>query len=349
MVIDCDVHHTRKTKEELLPYLKEPWKSEVVKYGFRHLSAGIISQDGGNRRDIKPPDGGPAGSDPHHMKEDLLDKYDYSYAILTGTGHHITGIPDADYASAMVSAWNDHTIEHWLPVDKRYKMALWVAHQDPQQAAREIDRLGDHPDVVSVWFSSTSAMPFGNRFFHPIYEAAQRHNLPIGIHPGNAGGMMAQPAATAAGMARTYLEWHTGVSQTYMAQLTNIILEGTFERFPRLRFYLVEGGFAWLPHLMWRMDAHYKGLRQQAPWLTKLPSEYIADHVRFTTQPLEEPQKHEQLLQIFDMIDAENTLMFSSDYPHWDADDPTYVLRKLPESLQQKVLHDNAADFFGLK
>jgi predicted TIM-barrel fold metal-dependent hydrolase len=60
---------------------------------------------------------------------------------------------------------------------------------------------------------------------------------------------------------------------------------------------------------------------------------------------LEEPKKHEHLAQIFDMIDAENILMFASDYPHWDFDEPTAIERKLPPSARQKVLHDNAAKF----
>ncbi|ANE46083.1 amidohydrolase [Paenibacillus swuensis] len=349
MIFDCDVHHCRRTSQDLLPYLQEPWKTEVAKYGERHLASGILQQEGGMRWDSVPPDGSAPGSNPTFLKTQLLDKYNYTYALLTGTGHHITGIPDPDYAQAVCSAYNDHTMEHWLPQDKRFKMALWVAHQDPHLAAREIDRLGDHPDVIAVWFSSTSKIPFGNRFYHPIYEAAQRKGLPIGIHPGQGGAMMAQASPTAAGMARTYLEWHVCVPQIYMAHLTNLILEGTFEKFPQLQFFLVEGGFAWLPHLLWRMDSHFKGLRQQAPYLKRLPSEYIADHVRLTTQPLEEPKKEEHLIQLFDMIDAENILMYASDYPHWDFDEPNILPRKLSETAKQKILFDNAANFFGLK
>lgn len=349
MIIDCDVHHTRKDQRELAAYMPEPWRSEMLRYGERKMASGILQQEGGMRWDTQPPGGGSPGSDPDFVREQLLDKYNYTYALLSGSGHHVTGIPDPDYAAALVSAWNDHTIEHWLSKDKRLKMALWVAHQDPLLAAKEIDRLGDHPDIIAVWFSSTSRISFGNRFFYPIYEAAERKGLPIGIHPGQGGAMMAQASPTSSGVARSYLEWHVGVSQIYMGHLTSILLEGVFERFPKLRFFLVEGGFAWLPHLLWRMDSHYKGLRQQAPWLKRLPSEYVADHVRLTTQPLEEPGRHEHLLQIFDMMDAENVLMFASDYPHWDFDEPTTIARKLPASARQKIMHDNAAAFFGLR
>jgi predicted TIM-barrel fold metal-dependent hydrolase len=348
MIIDCDIHHSRRSDKDILPYLAEPWKTEVAKYGLRRMDSGILQQEGGMRWDSKPPEGSP-GSDPEFMKLQLLDKYDYKYAILTGGGHHITAIPDPDYAQAVCSAQNDHTIDNWLPVDKRFKSVIWVAHQDPLLAAREIDRLGDHPDMVMVWFSSTSRIPFGNRFYYPIYEAAERKGLPIGIHPGPGSAMFGQASPTSAGVARTYLEWHTCVSQIYMGHLTSILLEGTFEKFPKLRFVLVEGGFAWLPHLMWRMDSHYKGLRQQAPWLKRLPSEYLQDHVRLTTQPLEEPKKEEHLLQIFDMMDAENLLMFSSDYPHWDFDEPSILPRKLAPEVKHKIMYENAAKFFNLK
>jgi predicted TIM-barrel fold metal-dependent hydrolase len=348
MIIDCDVHHARKNSLELPEYLPEPWRSEVLKYGERKLAAGILQQEGGMRWDAAPPEGGSAGSSVEHMQRQLLDRYNIRYAILTGTGHHITGVPDPDYAAAICSAHNDYTIDQWLSKDKRLKSVIWAAHQDPLLAAREIERLGDHPDMVMAWFSSTSRIPFGQRYYYPIYEAAERKGLPIGIHPGQAHAMMAQYASTAAGVAKTYLEWHTCVPQAYMAHLVSLIYEGVFELFPKLKFVFVEGGFSWLPHLLWRMDSHFKGLRQQAPMLRRLPSEYVADHLRLTTQPMDEPKKEEQLLQLFDMFDAENILMYASDYPHWDFEEPSVLPRKLSETARRKIEHDNAAALFGL-
>ena len=105
----------------------------------------------------------------------------------------------------------------------------------------------------------------------------------------------------------------------------------------------VEGGIAWLPHLMWRMDKNYKALRAQTPWLKKLPSEYIRNHLYVTTQPIEETEKPEQLQQIFEMIGAPHMILFSSDYPHWDFDDPrTAIPSFIPEAKRAAIYGGNA-------
>ena len=103
---------------------------------------------------------------------------------------------------------------------------------------------------------------------------------------------------------------------------------------------LVEGGVAWLPALLWRLDAEWKALRSEVPWVTKLPSAYLRDHVRMTSQPIERPADDRQLLAILEMLDAEHLLMFASDYPHWNFDSPTHAFPKLPATLRERIFSE---------
>ena len=341
MLVDCDIHHASPNKEEWLQYLDEPYRTEFARNGPRSLLSGIRYEDGGSRWDA-------SAAKPEHVVEQLLNKYGHRFALLTGNNGSVAGNPDPDYAAAVCKAYNDFTIEKWLPVDDRFVMSMMVPMQDPQLAVREIERLAGHPRIVSIEFwAAAERIPFGSRFYWPIYEAAQRHNLPIHVHPSTIN-TIAAPATSAAGNVTNYLQAHTSLPQFYQAHTISLVLEGVFEVFPGLKIALIEGGFAWAPHVLWRMDKEYKGLRQQAPRLRRLPSEYVRDHVRFGTQPIEEPKKVSHLEQIIDMLGGPEMLLFCTDFPHWDFDEPSVLPKRLGEGAIRKILHDNAVEFFNL-
>ena len=68
---------------------------------------------------------------------------------------------------------------------------------------------------------------------------------------------------------------------------------------------------------------------------------------RLSTQPIEETPQYEHLLQILEMMHADQTLLFSSDFPHWDNDDPVVALRRVPEPLKSRIMFENAAELYG--
>lgn len=83
------------------------------------------------------------------------------------------------------------------------------------------------------------------------------------------------------------------------------------------------------------------------PWVKRMPSEYIREQVRFTTQPMEYPEDPEDLYRMFEMIGSDDFLLFSTDYPHWDFDSPSHVFPKsFPKELRKRILADNARDFY---
>lgn len=347
-IIDADVHNAIRDPHDLLPYLPKAWHRQWLRSGVG-VSSPYYSPIGVSRRDAKPDSGGSPGSDPEFLIRHHLDRYDIDYAILTGSG--VLGISlhvNPDFANAVTTAYNDWLVEAWLKKSKRFKGSIIINANDPQAAAKEIDRMAHHPDVVQVIMASGARMLYGQRFYHPIYEAAERNGLPVAVHPGTEGRGIAGPP-TPSGYPTTYFEWHNILPANYMAHVNSLVSEGVFEKYPNLTFVAIEGGIAWLPHLMWRMDKNYKGLREQVPWLKRMPSEYIREHIRLTTQPIEEPERPEDLVHIFKIIGAEDIVMFSSDYPHWDFDNPKVALPPMPQDMKKAIMWDNAAKLYGIE
>jgi predicted TIM-barrel fold metal-dependent hydrolase len=133
-----------------------------------------------------------------------------------------------------------------------------------------------------------------------------------------------------------------------MAHAVSLIAEGVFEKYPRLRVLFDEVDQFWAVGLMWHMDADWKSLRDQTPWVKRLPSAYVREHIRLGSQPLLEPETDAQFFCMLDALHAEETLVYASDWPHWDWDDPATTFPKLPERLHRRVFAENAREMFGL-
>jgi predicted TIM-barrel fold metal-dependent hydrolase len=348
-LIDTDLHNAIADPKDLLPFLPKVWHQQWLESGIG-VGGKPWSSVGVLRKDAVAKEGDVPAGDPYYTLKDHIEKYGYDYAILTGNASMI-GVSlnyDPDYANAVAQAHNDWQNEIWLRASPKYKGSILINHADPVAAAKEIDRLAGHPDIVQVMMCSASRILFGQRFYHPIYEAAERNGLPVAIHPGNEGIGPTYPP-TPSGYPTRYMEWQNIIPVNYMSQINSLVCEGVFEKFPKLKFVAIEGGISWLPHLLWRMDKNYKALRDTVPWLKKLPSEYIKEHVRLTTQPIEEPKHPGHLAQIVQMADAEDIIMFSSDYPHWDYDHPKMALAPFPKEMREKISAQNAAELYGLK
>ena len=341
-IIDTDIHETFTSWHDLVPYLNEPWRGLILNGGWvgtTQLSA-HWAPHGVNRVDANPPTGGPAGSSYELLREQILDLYPIKYGILAA--QFLPGIMPMqfEFASALATAYNNFVFEHWLSRDSRLLTSIHVAPQDPQSAVHEIERLGDHPQAVQVMLPIGS-MAYGDPFYHPIFEAAQRHNLVIAMHHSG-------QVESALGKGRYYIEWHVNVPQGAMAMLTSLVCNGVFDKFPRLRFAILESGYSWLPHLMWRLDQNYRSLHQEIPWVKQLPSKYIRERVKFSTQPVEDISV-QNWLRLIDMLESDTMLLFATDYPHWDFDSPYEAIpRGLPQNLRERIFYENARELYGL-
>ena len=354
-LVDCDVHQTVEKTEDLHPYLAPVYRQQASEQGIRFPGSGSFNvandaarTDLATNCDLPKHDGRQMGTTYELLRAQHLDLWNVDKVLLTGASVYGASIlPDPDFAAALCRAFNDWTIEHWLEKDARLMMALAVNVNDPALAVAEIERLGDDPRVRAIILPTGSRMPYGNRFYHPIWEACERHGLAVAIHPGNEGaGMAGSP--TGVGYPTYYIETRMARPQMAMAHAVSLIAEGVFEKYPRLKVLFDEVDQFWAVGLMWHMDADWKSLRDQTPWVRRLPSEYFRGHIRVGSQPMLEPENTEQFFCMLDAMHAEETLVFASDWPHWDWDDPATTFPKLPERLHQRVFADNARELFGL-
>jgi predicted TIM-barrel fold metal-dependent hydrolase len=339
-IIDMDIHPRDSNICPLDPYIPKYAQEAIRQHLAGQPTTGYTNPSGSaERRDA-------VCLDPKQTVIDHLDPHRIAYAVIQPPGMRVSLTNQIDVGNALAIAWNDWLIDNWLSADDRYLGSISVNMRDPKEAVKEIRRCASHKQMVQLCICGESDDLYGHRRYHAIYEAAAEHGLAVTIHPGHEGALR---SCTPVGRPSNYFEWHTLIPLTYQAHLVNLITEGVFEKFPTLKFILCEGGIAWLCHTMWRMEKNFKGLRFTVPWLKKLPSEYIFENIRVTTKPLEEPHRPEHLLQIFEMIHAEKTVCFATDFPHWDFDDPDRVFpRNIDPKLLRRIMYDNAAETFGL-
>lgn len=360
-IVDCDIHPRISGLADLFPYLSSAWRariapkqaakvgrgSEVSRNAFSIPKRSYFHPGEAYRVDAFDEQGNLPGTSLHMLQEQLLNKYSIDYAIIVGQdGTGVSGIADPDLAGAFCSAYNDYMLEHFVDQDQRCKLSIWVGPRDPILAANEIHRLADHPGVVQVQVSPSDTL-LGNRHFLPIYEAAVEHDLPVAIHGGAESAGVNGPLML--GTPTYYMEVHSGLVQGAWAHLSSLVCEGVFERLPALKFVIQEMGYAWIPAWLWRMDKEWKSLRSEVPWLSRPPSEYVLEHVRFTSQPVEEPPSPRYHDAIVEMMHGAEILLFSTDYPHWDFDNPEVVLKMWADvDTRRRIAGENAAQIYGL-
>jgi predicted TIM-barrel fold metal-dependent hydrolase len=256
----------------------------------------------------------------------------------------VQSIHNPDLAAALSTAINQWQVDHWLDREPRLRAGLVVPSQVPQLGVEEIARFGDHPGFVQVVLPVRSLMPYGNRNWDPIFAAAVKHDLVVAIQYGGAPGLPSTPA----GWPSTFVEEYAGMAQVFQSQVISLIIEGAFDRFPDLRVALIEGGFTWMPSLMWRIDKEWKGLRHNTPWVKRPPSDYMREHIRLTVQPVDAPPDPAQLGEIVAQMESDDMLIFGTDYPHHQFDTPEAAWPLTDPALARKVFYENAAAFYRL-
>ena len=287
-------------------------------------------------------------SETHHFTElarRSMDAMGLDYQVVFPTPMLVLGMhPQDDIEAAVGRAYNRWLIERILPHDERVKGLLYLPFNTPKACLDIIRDFGDAKGVIGLTVTSTRNKPVHHDQYMKLYAAIEETGKPLAFHSGFHWG---DPSFL---QLNRFISMHAISFVHYsLIHLTNWVINGLPERFPKLKLVWVESGLAWIPFIMQRLDHEFMMRVCEAPMLKRLPSEYIRE-MYFTSQPLEKGNM--KLLEAtFDAMKAETQLLFASDWPHWDFDPPTSIttIPFLTEQAKRNILGLNAARVFNLE
>jgi uncharacterized protein len=259
--------------------------------------------------------------------------------LLLQIGNH----PYPDIARELMFAYNRWMADTVLESEERIKALVALPFEDPVASVRMIREFAGRRGVLGFMVTSQRTLGVHHPAYFPVYRELQECGLPLAFHAGPS-----RSDSQTVTMNR-FLSMHALSFVTCnMTHLTNWVINGIPERFPRLKVIWVESGLAWIPFMMQRLDHEFLMRQSEAPLLKRLPSEYIRE-MYFTAQPME-ADNLKLLEATFEAMDAEHRLLYSSDWPHWDFDTPGRIagLPFLTETARRNILGETARELFGL-
>jgi predicted TIM-barrel fold metal-dependent hydrolase len=340
--IDCDVHPAVPGLKALLPYLPDHWRDAVAQRGVHELDS--ISYPLNAPLTARPdwrPLVGKAGADLDRLRTEALDTFGTSIAICNCL-YGVQLLFSEDMGAAFARAVNDWMTREWLDREPRLRASIVVPVQNTEMAVDEIERCAADPRFVQVLLLVMGELPLGRRQYWPIYAAAERHGLPVGIHAGSG----YRHPVTPVGWPSYYTEDYVAQASAFQTQLTSLIAEGVFTKFANLRVVLLESGFTWLPAYLWRLTKYWHGLRMEIPWVDRAPVEIVRSSIRFSLQPVDAPPEPELFTRLIEHMGSDQLLLFSTDYPHWQFDGDAALPEGLPVELKRRIMVDNPRETY---
>ena len=356
-IVDVDSHHYEsELLNEILEYMDDPVVQQLAmsasQSGMRHtgvFKTDVGYQDMGGRvmryplRKIEKTDG--AQHREIALSKRWMDAMGVDVAVMFPTPMLLLGLhPQVEVEVAMARAYNRWLTERVLAHEPRLRSMLYLPFNDAEASYRIVKEFGDKKGVTGFMVTAARYRPVHHNSFMKTYSLLEEMGLPLGFHAGyNWGGQSMT-------MMNKFISVHAiGFVFYNMVHLTNWIMNGLPERFPKLKVVWIESGLAWIPFIMQRLDNEFMMRTSEAPALKKKPSDYMRD-MFFSSQPMEMIDMG-AIEQTFRMIKAESQLLYSSDYPHWDFDLPStiYDLPFLSKQAKRNILGGNAKRVFNLK
>ena len=359
LIVDVDSHHTETTSwHEIIEYIEDPVvRAQALEYqqirtggppyglsgdfGLKYQGVGGRIPHNDNRLETVEE------TDVHRdvvLTRRAIESFGFDYMVVFPTPMLFLGThPQPEMEVLLGRAYNRWLEERLLPGDERIKSFMYLPFNDPEAALRTVEDFSEVKGSVGFTITSARYKPVHHNQYMKLYAALEERGMPLCFHAG----YYWQDSSMS--LLNRFIGMHAlAFVLCNLVHMTNWVLNGLPERFPKLKTIWIESGLAWIPFLMQRLDHEYMMRTSEAPLLKKPPSEYMRE-MYYTSQPME--TDHPKAMELtFEMIHAETQLLYSSDWPHWDFDPPSTIfdLPFLSEQGKRNILGENARQLLKL-
>ena len=355
-IVDADTHHDEGGSiRSVINYIDSPVE--------RHLARGV---SGEGRRPLVPLNisyqdlGGrmqrfaarKLEQTPANVHRDItltrraMEAMGASFGILYPTTClRLATQPKRDWEFSLALAYNRWLANDLLPQEPQLKGMMYLPLHHGADALAMIEELGSKPGIAGCVVASPRYEKVQAKGMARVFSAMEERGHLLAFH-----GMANWEEPSLAAINRWGAVQAVGVPHSNMTHMTNWLISGMPERFPKLNVLWLESGVAWAHYLMQRLDGMYMKRVSEAPLLKEKPSHYMA-RMFYCSQPLECPEDPAALEVAFRSINAETQLVWGSNFPAHDFDVPATIwdLPFLSESARKAILGGNAMRLFGFK
>lgn len=269
-----------------------------------------------------------------------------TYAVLYPTAcMRLATQPKKDWEYWLTLAYNRWIANDLLAQEPQIRGMLYLPLHSTSDCLAMIEELGGKPGVAGCVVASARYEKVYQRGVMKIFSALEERGLVLAFH-----GMANWDETGLMTVDRWGAAQALGVPQSNMIHMTNWLMHGMPERFPKLKVLWLESGVAWAHYLMQRLDNMYMTRVSEAPGLKEKPSHYMR-RMFYCSQPLERPEDPAALEVAFRAINADTQLVWGSNFPSYQFDVPATIwdLPFLSEAAKKAILGGNAMRLFNIE
>ncbi len=233
--------------------------------------------------------------------------------IFPNKGLAMWATPDPEMAMASCRIWNDWAWEFYGPHNDTMSPMACLATGDLPGTLAEIERTakmgfrGLTMPCKPIYGSHDVDDPNYNLpMYDPMWALIEETGLPITFHISTG----RDPRASK-GNGGAVINYVSHSLSPTIEPMANLCGSGVLERFPKLKFALIECGIGWIP---WALEAMDEAYRKHHFWvrpkLQGLPSDYFKEHGAAAFQ--EDPVG----LALVERFGLEKNCLWANDYPH---------------------------------